>query len=102
MGGGRCAGRGGQAHLLSSHLDVVVGRGDNDVFGGEVAHIHSKLIGIPKGLDVARPPGTGCGEGCRELSTGQVCTRNSGFWFLLQGRGEAPPQAPDFSFSYCS
>lgn len=95
------SGQGGQAHLLSSHLDVVVGCGDDDVFRGEVAHVHGKLIGIPKGLDVARPPRTGCGEGCRELSTGQVCTQNSGFWFLLLGKGEAPPQAPHF-FSYCS
>lgn len=79
--------RGRRAHLLSSNLDVVVGCGDNDVFRGEITHVHCKLIGVSKSLDVARSPRTGCGEGCRELST---CTQNLCFWLLLMGKGEAP------------
>lgn len=47
------------SQLLSSDLDVVVGRGNDDVFRGEVAHIHCKLIGISKCLDVARSPRAG-------------------------------------------
>lgn len=45
--------------LLSPHLDVVVGGGDDDVLGREVAHVHSELVGVSQRLDVARPPGTG-------------------------------------------
>lgn len=54
----------GQSHLLSPHLDVVVGGGDDDVFRGEVPHVHCKLVGIPEGLDVPLSPRTGCGQGC--------------------------------------
>lgn len=53
-----------QTHLLSPHLDVVVEGGDDDVFGGEVSHVHCKLVGIPKGLDVSLSSRTGCGQGC--------------------------------------
>lgn len=50
-----------QTHLLSPHLNVVVGGGDDDVFRGEVSHVHCKLVGIPESLDVSLSPGTGCG-----------------------------------------
>lgn len=43
---------------------MVVGGGDDDVFRGEVSHVHGKLVGIPESLDVSLSPGTGCGQGC--------------------------------------
>lgn len=84
----------GLAHLLSSNLDVVVRCGDDDVFGGEVTHVHCKLVGVSKCLDVAWPPRTRCGGGCGELSTGQACTQNPGFRLLLLGKGVAPRAWP--------
>lgn len=32
------------AHLLCMNFDLVVGSGDDDVFGGEVSHINCELV----------------------------------------------------------
>lgn len=44
------SGEGGSTHLLGVHLDLVVGGGDDDVLGGEVADIHCELIRVAQGL----------------------------------------------------
>lgn len=49
--------RWGHAHLLSVHLDLVVGGGDDDVLGGKVADIHRELVGVAQGLNVAGAAG---------------------------------------------
>lgn len=54
-------GAGGRAHLLSVHLNLVVGGGDNDVLRGEVADIHCELVGVAQGLHVAIGAGPSCG-----------------------------------------
>lgn len=38
--------------LLGMDFDLIIGGGDNDIFRGEVTHIHSKLVVISEGLDV--------------------------------------------------
>lgn len=92
--------RGGLAHLLCPHLDVVVGCGDDDIFRGEVAYIHGKLIGVSQSLDVARPPGTGCGEDCCELSTGQAGVQFQAPTLRRRGYTSQPhlPLSHGFSF----
>ena len=42
------------SHLFCVNFDLVVGCGDDDVFGGEVSHVNCELIRIPKSLDVSR------------------------------------------------
>lgn len=49
--------RWGRAHLLGVHLDLVVGGGDDDVLGGEVADVHRELVGVAQGLNVAAAAG---------------------------------------------
>lgn len=74
-----------QTHLLRSHLDVVVGGGDNNIFRGKVSHVHGKLIGIPEGLDVALAPRTGCGQSCYKLGTQQALNHKPRSLFFSWG-----------------
>lgn len=64
LGGGRT-----KTYLLSPHLNMVVGGGDNNIFRGKVSHVHRKLIGVAKGLDTALSPRSGCGQNCYKLGT---------------------------------
>lgn len=43
------------SHLLCVNFNLVVGCGDDDVFGGEVSHVNCELVRIPKSLDISRP-----------------------------------------------
>lgn len=60
-------GAGGRAHLLSVHLNLVVGGGDDDVLRGEVADIHCELVGVAQGLHIATGARPSCGAAGGQL-----------------------------------
>lgn len=82
----------GLAHLLCPNLDVVVGGGDNDVLRGEVSDVHSKLVGISEGLDVAGSCGAGCGEGSCE--PGCLYPSRGGIWLLSPATASSSQSQP--------
>lgn len=75
-----------KTHLLSPHLDVVVGGGDNNIFRGKVSHVHCKLVGIPEGFDVALSPRSGCGQNCYKLGTEKALSLKAWVSALLLGK----------------
>lgn len=43
------------AYLFRMDFDLVVGRGDDDVFRREVLHVNCELVWVTEGLDISSP-----------------------------------------------